>query len=498
MARGARASGIATLDCQRANPTPAGFAVPGLIHINEVRWAATNLPNMTPAELIARYDGRVPRYTSYPTAPHFSTAVGADAYHGWLQTLASDTPISLYLHVPFCDRLCHYCGCNTGVVRREAPRRAYAAMLERELRLVAGLIGRRQRVSHVHWGGGTPTTLPGDCLTDLMDLIRSLFGVSSDAEIAIELDPTSLPADCGASLARMGINRVSLGVQDFEPTVQAAIGRIQSYEATLACAQLVRGIGVEAINLDLIYGLPFQTELSVAETARTALRLDASRVAVFGYAHVPWMKRHQSLILEANLPDPQARFEQRAAIGRVLEEEGGYQAVGLDHYARTGDALADATNDRRLHRSFQGYTTDAAPALIGIGASAIGCLPQGYVQNATAVPAYSAAIGLDTLATARGIELSPDDRLRRAVIEAVMCDLEADLPALAAAHHADPAPLIAASAKLTQFVDDGLVRRVGDVVQVTEAGRPFLRNVAAVFDAYLDHNEAKPRHAQAV
>ncbi len=476
----------------------AGSADAGLIHINEAPSVATSLSHMTPAELIARYDGRVPRYTSYPTAPHFNTAVGADAYHEWLQSLAPASPISLYLHVPFCDRLCYYCGCNTGVVRREAPRRAYAAMLERELRLVAGLIGRRQTVSHVHWGGGTPTTLPGDCLTGLMDLIRTSFVLSSDAEIAIELDPTALPADCCASLADMGINRVSLGVQDFKPTVQAAIGRIQSFEATEACARLVRGMGVAAINLDLIYGLPFQTELSVAETARTALRLDASRVAVFGYAHVPWMKRNQSLIPEAILPDPQARFEQRAAIGRVLEEEGGYLAVGLDHYARPGDALADASSHHRLHRSFQGYTTDAAPALIGIGASAIGCLPQGYVQNATSVPAYSAAISSGMLATARGIALSPDDRLRRATIEAIMCDLEADLPSLAAAHQADPAPLLDASARLKRFADDGLVRQEGHVVHVTEAGRPFLRNIAAVFDAYLDHNEVKPRHAQAV
>ena len=476
----------------------AGSADAGLIHINEAPSVATSLAHMTPAELIARYDGRVPRYTSYPTAPHFNTAVGADAYHEWLQSLAPASPISLYLHVPFCDRLCYYCGCNTGVVRREAPRRAYAAMLERELRLVAGLIGRRQTVSHVHWGGGTPTTLPGDCLTGLMDLIRTSFVLSSDAEIAIELDPTALPADCCASLADMGINRVSLGVQDFKPTVQAAIGRIQSFEATEACARLVRGMGVAAINLDLIYGLPFQTELSVAETARTALRLDASRVAVFGYAHVPWMKQNQSLIPEAILPDPQARFEQRAAIGRVLEEEGGYLAVGLDHYARPGDALADASSHHRLHRSVQGYTTDAAPALIGIGASAIGCLPQGYVQNATSVPAYSAAISSGMLATARGIALSPDDRLRRATIEAIMCDLEADLPSLAAAHQADPAPLLDASARLKRFADDGLVRQEGHVVHVTEAGRPFLRNIAAVFDAYLDHNEAKPRHAQAV
>jgi oxygen-independent coproporphyrinogen-3 oxidase len=331
-----------------------------------------------------------------------------------------------------------------------------------------------------------------------MDLIRTLFVLSPDAEVAIELDPTALPSDRCATLVDMGINRVSLGVQDFNVNVQAAIGRTQSFEVTEDCARAVRGIGVDAINLDLIYGLPLQTEQSVAETARMALRLEAGRVAVFGYAHVPWMKRHQALIPEATLPGPLARFDQRAAIGRVLEEEGGYLPVGLDHYARPGDALAEAAHQRRLRRSFQGYTTDAAPALIGIGASAIGCLPQGYVQNASAVPVWSAAIGADKLATVRGIALSPEDRLRRAVIEAIMCDLEADLPALAAAHHADPEPLITAAAALTRFQDDGLVRRDGNIVRVTEAGRPFVRNVAAVFDAYLNRNDAVARHSQAV
>ncbi len=453
---------------------------------------------MNSADLITRYDGRVPRYTSYPTAPHFTPAIGPERYLDWLRTLAEDVPVSLYVHVPFCDRLCLYCGCNTGVVRQEAPRRAYAALLERELRLIADTIGRRQRVSTVHLGGGTPTTLPADCLTGLMDLVRAEFVLSPDAEIAIELDPTALASDRLEALVDMGVTRVSLGVQDLDPSVQAAIGRIQSYETTLACVRAVRGLGIDAINLDLIYGLPRQTETSVAETARSALRLQAGRVAVFGYAHVPWMKRHQSLIPEESLPGPQARFDQRAAIGRVLEEEGGYLPVGLDHYARPDDALAHAARSRRLHRSFQGYTTDAAPALIGIGASAIGCLPQGYVQNASAVPAYSAAIRAGGLATVRGIALSSDDRLRRAAIETVMCDLQADLPALARAHHADPAPLLAAAAALERFETDGLVQREGGFLRVTEAGRPFVRNVAAVFDAYLNHDEATPRHAQAV
>ncbi len=453
---------------------------------------------MTEADLIARYDGRIPRYTSYPTAPHFTDGVGADTAAAWLRTLPDTAPLSLYLHVPFCERLCLYCGCNTTVVRREAPRRAYAETLAQEMRLVAGAIGRRMRLGHLHWGGGTPTALPADCMTELMDLARARFDVADDAEIAIEIDPTSLDAAHVAALPSMGVNRVSLGVQDFDPAVQAAIGRVQSYADTARCAEAVRAQGIGSLNLDLIYGLPHQSEDSVTRTARQALALGADRIAVFGYAHVPWMKRHQALIPDHTLPGPLARFAQARAIGQVLEGEGGYVAVGLDHYARPSDAMARALQGRALHRSFQGYTTDAAPVLIGIGASAIGSLPQGYAQNATAVPAYSEAIRAGRLATVRGVALTAEDRLRRAVIERLMCDLRVDLAEEAAAQGQDVAPLLAAAERLGRFGEDGLVRRHGSEVTVTEAGRPFVRSVASVFDAYLGLGGGRPMHAQAV
>jgi oxygen-independent coproporphyrinogen-3 oxidase len=453
---------------------------------------------MTQADLISRYDGRVPRYTSYPTAPHFSPAVDGRRYADWLAELPPGMGLSLYLHVPFCDRLCLYCGCNTTVVRREAPRRAYAAQLLRELRAVAAGIGHLAPVTHVHWGGGTPTTLPGDCLTEIMNEIRTLFDVQPEAEIAIEIDPTSLPADRLAALTPMGVNRVSLGVQDFDPAVQAAIGRVQSFEATQDCAVSLRGLGITSLNLDLIYGLPHQTEESVTRTARQALTLGADRVAVFGYAHVPWMKRHQALIPEASLPGADARFVQRAAIGQVLESEGGFLPVGLDHYAMPNDAMATAAGDGSLRRGFQGYTTDTATALIGIGASAIGSLPQGYVQNATAVPAYAASIEGGQLAVARGIEVTADDRLRRAVIERLMCDLRVDLTAVAAAHRLSADALLQDAKALGRFEADGLVQCNGADITVTEAGRPFVRNVAAVFDAYLTTASATPRHSRAV
>jgi oxygen-independent coproporphyrinogen-3 oxidase len=453
---------------------------------------------MSPADLVARYDGRAPRYTSYPTAPHFTGAVGPGVYAGWLAALPKEAALSLYLHVPFCERLCFYCGCNTGVVRLESSRRAYARRLVDEIERASALFGRRARVRHIHWGGGTPTTLPADELVAIMRRLRALFDVDSDAEVAIEIDPTSLPQDRLAALAEMGVTRVSLGVQDLEPAVQQAIGRRQTYAQTEACARAARELGVRSLNLDLIYGLPLQTAQSVTRTARRALDLGADRVAVFGYAHVPWMKKHQAVISERSLPAARERFLQQQAMHRVLTEEGGYVAIGLDHYARPGDAMARAASEGRLGRGFQGYTTDDAPALVGFGASAISQTAQGYAQNAPTAAAYGALIDAGGLATARGIALNPEDRLRRDVIEQLMCALRVDLVATAKAHGADPSALIADARGLARFSEDGLADFDGRNVTVTERGRPFLRSVAALFDAYLGENVESPRHARAI
>ncbi len=277
--------------------------------------------------------------------------------------------------------------------------------------------------------------------------------------------------------------------------MQKAIGRMQSYEETEACAKALRKQGIGSINLDLIYGLPMQTAQSVQATARRALHLGADRIAVFGYAHVPWMKKHQALIPQGSLPGTAARFAQRQAIDAVLQDEGFYVPVGLDHYARPTDSMALAAQDATLHRSFQGYTTDAAPALIGIDASAIGCLPQGYVQNATTTPAYTAAMQAHRFATARGIAVTSDDRLRRDVIERIMCNLAVDLDAVARAHGADAWPLHVAAQSLASLARDGLVTQDAGHIAVTPIGRPFVRHVAAVFDAYLDLAPDPPRHS---
>jgi oxygen-independent coproporphyrinogen-3 oxidase len=450
---------------------------------------------MAIADLLAKYDQRVPRYTSYPTAPHFSAAVGAGDYARWLRDLRDGAALSLYLHVPFCASLCLFCACHTTVARNPAPMLAYAETLQAEIDRVADAIGRRLAVRHVHWGGGTPTSLPSTAMRAVMARLRARFTVADDAEIAVEIDPRTLGSDSLDALAEIGTNRASLGVQDFDPTVQAAINRHQSFELTEACVEQLRERGIRSINLDLIYGLPHQTESGVARTVATALRLAPDRAAVFGYAHVPWMKKHQALLPEAALPDAMARYRQRQVIEDVVRDRG-LVPVGMDHFAHPADPMARAASDRRLKRNFQGYTTDEAPVLLGFGASSIGSLPNGYVQNHAVVPVWRDAVRAGKLPTARGIALTDDDRLRRAVIERIMCDFSVDLREVAAAQDADPARLMDAAPALQGLARDGLIEWDGFGLSVTEIGRPFVRTVAATFDSWLRPGGA--RHASAV
>jgi oxygen-independent coproporphyrinogen-3 oxidase len=449
-----------------------------------------NLP-----DLIAKYDRRVPRYTSYPTAPHFSAAVTATDYAAWLGALPPQTELSIYLHVPFCAALCLFCACHTSVVHRAEPLVSYGTTLLREIDLLAAALGGRRTVKHVHWGGGTPTALPPALMRDVMQRLRERFEVSPDAEIAVEVDPRTLSDASLGVLGEIGTTRASLGVQDFDPKVQRAINRLQDFALTAACAERLRSAGVRSINLDLVYGLPHQTVGGVADTVEQALEIGPDRVAMFGYAHVPWMKKHQTLLPEHALPCPIERFAQREIVETVLCAAG-YLPVGLDHFALPGDALATAAAGARLKRNFQGYTTDDAPVLLGVGASSIGSLPQGYVQNLAATPTWRDAVRADRLPVSRGIMLTNEDRLRRTVIEALMCRFAVNLASVAAAFDANPATLLAAAPTLQDMARDGLVRWDGLDVEVTPQGRPFVRAVAAAFDAYL--GAGLGRHSAAV
>lgn len=446
---------------------------------------------MDTQSLLAKYDVPTPRYTSYPTAPHFSVAVDPAMHREWLAGLPPDAPLSLYLHVPFCAEMCWFCGCHTTATKSRGARDAYAATLQAEIDIVAAAIGRRARVAHIHWGGGTPTALPPEQIAAIMARLRRDFDVLPDAEIAIEIDPRTATRAIIANLGQCGFNRASLGVQDFDVAVQDAINRHQSFEQTETSARLLRAAGIGSVNLDLIYGLPYQTVEGVAESVAKALEIRPDRVAVFGYAHVPWMKKHQNLIPMESLPDGPARFAQREAAERTIAAAG-YIKVGLDHYALPSDSLAVAAGNRTMKRNFQGYTTDTAPILVGLGTSAISALPQGYVQNHPATPAWRDAVRDGLLPTARGIALTEEDRLRRDVIESLMCHGEVDLAAVARAHRAELAGLLEAAPKLAALAEDDLIVWDGTRVRVTEAGLPFVRNVAATFDTRL----AAGRHSR--
>ena len=450
---------------------------------------------MDSIDLLTKYDRLVPRYTSYPSAPHFSAAIAPADYAGWLRALPPDAPLSLYLHVPFCASLCVFCACHTTVVNQHAPLKAYAETLLLEIDLVARAVGRRQKVQHIHWGGGTPTSLLPTAMRDIMGRIRGFFDVAEDAEIAVEIDPRTLSDASLDALADMGTTRASLGVQDFDPAVQQAIHRHQDLALTARCAERLRAAGIESLNLDLIYGLPHQTVAGLRTTIEQALTTRPDRVAVFGYAHVPWMKKHQALIPEAALPGREARYAQRDAAEEAIVAAG-YTPVGLDHFALPNDELARAAAGHRLKRNFQGYTTDSAPILIGLGASSIGSLPAGYVQNHAAVPAWRDAVRAGTLPIARGIALTEDDRLRRDVIGQIMCDFGVDLAATAERFGANPASLMDAAPALQEMARDGLITWDGFSLAVTPTGRPFVRNVAAAFDTWLRPGAA--RHSAAV
>lgn len=449
---------------------------------------------MTP-ELIARYDQRVPRYTSYPTAPHFKPDITAETYASWLAELARDAPVSLYLHVPFCAELCLYCGCNTAVTRSYKAVAAYVDCLEREVELVTKHLPGRLDVSHIHWGGGTPTILSPEDLGRISSRLGTAFAVRPDAEIAVEIDPRTITLAHVEALAASGLNRASLGVQDFDPRVQETIKRIQSFEQTAQVATWLRRAGVKGLNLDLMYGLPFQTCESVTRSVDLALRLDPDRIALFGYAHVPWMKRHQALLPEEALPDAIARVEQREAAADALIRAG-YIQIGIDHFAKPSDPMADRQRNGRLHRNFQGYTTDEATALIGLGTSAIGSLPQGYIQNAPTTVGYREAVLKGRLPVVRGVALSEDDRLRRTIIERLMCDFSVDLHELASEFRREASDFKPEMEAVDALAEDGLVVRHGLTLTIPREGRALVRNVCAVFDRYLE--SGAQRHSRAL
>lgn len=436
--------------------------------------------NMQSSVALARkYSAPVPRYTSYPTAPHFTPRVGELQYISWLDAIVEGTRVSLYVHIPYCHELCSYCGCNTKATRRYSPVAEYVQYLETEIANIAALIPRDHFVTQIHWGGGSPNILAPSDIGSLANTLRDAFNLDCP-EFSVEIDPRYLKPDQIGSFCRAGITRVSLGVQDFDEAVQAAIGRQQSFAATKSAVEAFRNGGVRSINIDLMYGLPHQTRQSIDRTLEKILELEPDRIAAFGYAHLPTRLKHQRLIDEAALPDVVERYAQSRRISRRLDASG-YLRIGLDHFAKPGDRLAKGP----VRRNFQGYTSDDTSVLLGIGASAIGHFPQGYVQNATATHDYIRRIHNQGLATARGFKLSIDDGIRAYVIERLMCDgrfSRSDVE-----HRFGPAagPVLTDAELLLQSDRDGLVIATADGFMVTEIGRPFVRTICSCFDTHL-------------
>jgi len=440
------------------------------------------------ASILQKYgEARLPRYTSYPTAPRFSSAIGPVAYADWLAGLPHDEPVSLYLHLPFCRSMCWYCGCHTTITGRDQPITDYLGVLREEIGLVSACAPERLAVEKVHFGGGTPTIVKPEEFVALSGLLRERFDFTGSAEMAVEIDPRTLTAGMAAALAGAGVARASLGVQSFDPQVQKAINRIQSEECTAETVHHLRRFGVERINFDLIYGLPNQTVRSCVDTVAAAVAMRPDRFAVFGYAHVPTFKKHQRLIDEAALPGSAARQEQALAIAEALTAAG-YRQIGLDHFALPGDDLATAQAAGTLRRNFQGYTTDGCETLIGFGASSIGRTWQGYVQNEVAIGLYGRHIASGRLATAKGYRLSREDRARAAVIERLMCDFEADVPAICARHGLDAGRLLAGNDRLAMLERDGVLENDGGLIRVRGDHRFLVRVAAAAFDAYLEES----------
>lgn len=437
----------------------------------------------------------VPRYTSYPTAPHFRDGLDPALYERWLGEIAPDKPISLYLHIPFCDELCWFCACRTQGTRRYAAVARYLECLLAEIERVGALLGGGHAVTQTHWGGGSPTVLAPEDTARLVAAVHAAFPGAATAALAVEIDPRDMSEERMAALARAGITRASVGVQDFDPVVQRAIGRLQGREMTERVIEGLRGHGVTSVNVDLLYGLPGQTERSLAETIAAVVDLAPDRLALFGYAHVPWMAKRQRMIDPAILPGPAERRAQSDMARRMLLEAG-YAAVGIDHFAKPGDSLAQAAEDGHLRRNFQGYTVDGAAALIGLGASAIGALPQGYVQNEPATADYQRRIEAGGLALRRGVGLTLDDRLRREAIEQILCALALDIDALRARYGDFARSVADRAAGLLALAPEGALVPWRGGFRIAAGWQSHARLIAAEFDAYLAHGQA--RHSVAL
>lgn len=461
-----------------------------------------NLPGpVVPLALLKRFDVSGPRYTSYPTADRFIEAFDAATYAGWLRKrfiAGPPKPISLYFHIPFCESICYYCACNKVITKDHARSARYVKYLRKEIEAVAALLSGPRTVVQMHWGGGTPNFLSDPETQELVQAIAANFALEPRGEFSIELDPRRVKEGSLAHLAGLGFNRVSLGVQDFDPVVQKAVNRMQSEAQTLAVIDQARAAGFRSVNVDLIYGLPRQNVIGFNRTLERVMQAEPDRIALYNYAHLPTVFKPQRRIAEADLLTADAKLDLLALATRRLTGAG-YVYIGMDHFAKPGDELAVAQRQGLLHRNFQGYSTHADTDLIGFGISAISQVGPTYSQNVKTLDEYYFRLDQGVLPVMRGIELTADDLLRRALIQCLMCHFEVPIQSLEVAHLIDFRKYFATELEdLIPMGEAGLIRLDDECLTVTPLGRYFIRNICMVFDRYLREGRERARYSRAL
>jgi oxygen-independent coproporphyrinogen III oxidase len=455
------------------------------------------------SELVTRYDVAGPRYTSYPTSAQFHEGFDAELYRRFVVESNAElipSPLSLYVHLPFCRSLCYYCGCNKKITQQADKGVAYLEMLSREIRMQGSLFDRDRQVTQLHFGGGTPTWFDDIQLELLMAKLGHAFNFAParEREFSIEIDPRTVDRERLGQLADLGFNRVSMGVQDLDPAVQAAVNRIQDPEATLELIRDSHALGFVSVSIDLIYGLPLQTTAGFGKTLEAVLGARPDRLAVYNYAHLPEVFRSQRMISAADIPSPQTKLELMALTIEKLTAAG-YVYIGMDHFALPGDELCRAQSEGHLHRNFQGYSTRSECDLVGLGVSAIGKVGDCYAQNYKKIPQWQDVIGRGALPVWRGLSLTREDRLRSAVIEAIMCQGQVDFADFEIRFGIDFADHFALELHhLQRLADDGLTAISEDGFALTPVGRLLMRAVAMVFDEYIHSATDQPRYSRVI
>ncbi|HEY7758247.1 MAG TPA: oxygen-independent coproporphyrinogen III oxidase [Burkholderiales bacterium] len=454
-----------------------------------------------PLALLKRFDVSGPRYTSYPTADRFVEAFNAQTYADWVRKrMIAGQPraLSLYVHLPFCESICYYCACNKVITKDHGRSAKYVKHLLKESALVSDLLHGARGVVQMHWGGGTPNFLNRAEMTDLAQGIREHFRFDPRGEYSIEVDPRRIGEGDVAAFASLGFNRISLGVQDFDPAVQRAVNRLQSEEQTLGVMQAARAAGFKSVNVDLIYGLPKQNVIGFNRTLEKVIEASPDRIALYNYAHLPTVFKPQRRIAESDLPSAEVKLQLLSLAIRRLGDAG-YAYIGMDHFARPDDELAVAQRQGRLHRNFQGYSTHADCDLLGFGISAIGQVGPTYSQNVKTLDEYYDRLAQDQLPVMRGVELTPDDLVRRALIQCLMCQFQVPIESLEIAHLIDFRKYFAQEIKdLAPLREAGLVTLDAQWLTVTPVGRFFVRNICMVFDRYLREGRERAQYSKVV